>query len=570
MNLFAIPQEVFDAAFSYVKINDDLATAVLSDAPGEVSVQAEADSRSLKGKVSSESDTNLNGSLSCNGCGVVFETVDEQRTHFRSDWHRYNQKQLVLGRPTITEADFDDREELSSIEASDPESEDEVNEDVDGSANTKAALAKGTPYYLFGLKSDKPTTSDPATGVHAEKAQMQALRIYKHIFGKNASDSKKTGVLLEDLKSMQKTVITRRDAEKSKQNVDKAEDGRPKPTPQPTAEIKELLTQWKSYFDSASLIFTRVPARSRRIVFFDDSLISGKDERIRSIPFSTRRPTLLELKRCFKELTLVKMIDLEEAPKDVSPKKGADRSREASASKASEKVKNSVDELDKSKSEPVVDQTSLKLIEMVKRGRVEALKTFAESPGFVPSVLNIPLPHSLGTSLLHLAASNSHEAIVALLLSLGADPTVTEESGKKRTPYEVTDDKGCRDAFRRAFAASPTQWEWIEKAKVPSPLTPEMEERQREKEREKRRKQKEKQKQYKESAAAQEQARLIQEEEERKKAEEEKIKEKQKQDFEKAKKAGVIGKLGQREKESMGITPEMRARIDREKRFVQS
>lgn len=47
------------------------------------------------------------GSRSCNIClGITFVDVDEQRTHFRSDWHRYNVKVHLNGGRPVTEPDF--------------------------------------------------------------------------------------------------------------------------------------------------------------------------------------------------------------------------------------------------------------------------------------------------------------------------------------------------------------------------------------------------------------------------------------------------------------------------------
>jgi hypothetical protein len=44
------------------------------------------------------------GALSCQTCGnVVFSSVDEQRRHFRSDWHRFN----VAGKGGVTEEAFE-------------------------------------------------------------------------------------------------------------------------------------------------------------------------------------------------------------------------------------------------------------------------------------------------------------------------------------------------------------------------------------------------------------------------------------------------------------------------------
>jgi hypothetical protein len=46
-------------------------------------------------------------SRACNIClGALFSDVDEQRAHFRSDWHRYNVKMRVGGSNAVTESQF--------------------------------------------------------------------------------------------------------------------------------------------------------------------------------------------------------------------------------------------------------------------------------------------------------------------------------------------------------------------------------------------------------------------------------------------------------------------------------
>lgn len=47
------------------------------------------------------------GSKSCNIClGSAFADVDDQRAHFKSDWHRYNVKLRLRGESATTEAHF--------------------------------------------------------------------------------------------------------------------------------------------------------------------------------------------------------------------------------------------------------------------------------------------------------------------------------------------------------------------------------------------------------------------------------------------------------------------------------
>lgn len=47
------------------------------------------------------------GGRACNIClGASFPDVDEQRLHFRSDWHRYNVKMRLSGSNPVSETQF--------------------------------------------------------------------------------------------------------------------------------------------------------------------------------------------------------------------------------------------------------------------------------------------------------------------------------------------------------------------------------------------------------------------------------------------------------------------------------
>lgn len=68
----------------------------------------------------------------CSTCGVLsFDDVDEQRQHFRCDWHRYNVKMRVLDKAVVDELEFDEmvaEDDIASISGS----EDEYEYDTDG------------------------------------------------------------------------------------------------------------------------------------------------------------------------------------------------------------------------------------------------------------------------------------------------------------------------------------------------------------------------------------------------------------------------------------------------------
>jgi hypothetical protein len=52
-------------------------------------------------------DTIIHGTKACSLCGVSFNTVEEQRSHIRSDFHGYNLKQKLRNLPPVSENDFE-------------------------------------------------------------------------------------------------------------------------------------------------------------------------------------------------------------------------------------------------------------------------------------------------------------------------------------------------------------------------------------------------------------------------------------------------------------------------------
>ncbi|NXY00419.1 ANKZ1 protein, partial [Centropus bengalensis] len=95
------------------------------------------------------------------------------------------------------------------------------------------------------------------------------------------------------------------------------------------------------------------------------------------------------------------------------------------------------------------------------------------------SLLNQPVDESSCT-LLHVAARAGKAEVVFLLLEEGADPALRD--GQDRTPYCVSADKLTRNAFRKFMVDHPDKYDYS-RAKVPGPLTQEMEAKKLEKKR---------------------------------------------------------------------------------------
>ncbi|KAG0095966.1 hypothetical protein BGZ93_005200 [Podila epicladia] len=269
-------------------------------------------------------------------------------------------------------------------------------------------------------------------------------------------------------------------------------------------EVRELLDSWSEWISQSECVFVHSPGNNRRVLFYDGSVVSTADKqgRLRSIPFMTRRPTLSELKRAYVELSTVKVYKMTQeslAQQDRMEQKALEKAIESSKTKTDgASVVPSLEAI------PEAPVELLKLIELIKKGRADAASSHLFKYGMDASTL-LPLTTSTEydmrrtPTLLHLASHHGQPQVVKLLLEKhNADPTVTSagaDQGKDEldsgfsttslTAYDVAKDKETRNAFRRAMALMPDNWDWMGLAHVPSALTPEMEAEQERKAKEK-------------------------------------------------------------------------------------
>ncbi|XP_009069278.1 PREDICTED: ankyrin repeat and zinc finger domain-containing protein 1 [Acanthisitta chloris] len=95
------------------------------------------------------------------------------------------------------------------------------------------------------------------------------------------------------------------------------------------------------------------------------------------------------------------------------------------------------------------------------------------------SLLNQPVDDR-GCTLLHVAAQAGKAETVCLLLEAGADPALRDR--QERTPYCISANRVTRNAFRKFMVDHPDKYDYSH-AKVPGPLTQEMEAKKLEKKR---------------------------------------------------------------------------------------
>ncbi|KAF2126214.1 hypothetical protein P153DRAFT_399667 [Dothidotthia symphoricarpi CBS 119687] len=317
-------------------------------------------------------------------------------------------------------------------------------------------------------------------------------------------------------------------------------------------EVRELLSSWKTMIDTADLVFVRATgSTNRRTLFgpYEGQVLRNNDPRNRGFPFSTRRATQKELMRAFVELTRVKQSTIDEAALAAlnAPQTDSSPATPAPAKPKPQKL---------SKEDEAITLHTSQIIPLIRRSKVPGLLNYLKTNNIPPTFTFLPVNHHTPTPL-HLAASlNSAPIVTALLTKAGADPTLMNDDA--RTPFTLAGDRATRDAFRVSRSElGESAWDW-ETAGIPAALS--------KAEAEKR------DAQDKSEKAAQDKS-----ESERRKAETERLR-KESEAQETSKREQRIGKgkaLGAlpvktgaelREEEARGLTPEARARIERERR----
>jgi Bacteroidetes VLRF1 release factor len=268
-------------------------------------------------------------------------------------------------------------------------------------------------------------------------------------------------------------------------------------------EIRELLSQWRKYLQESDTIFVHAPSANKKIIYsYEDAPLDINDKRIQSFPFTTHRPTLNEIKRAFFELTDLKVVEFDESTlrqheQELALAEEAKKLALTKLEQLSLSMPPSEPEAEAEQAKPDADVE--KAILLTKQGKVQVLESFIERcrqqgkelplSGPLPANTKIEDSRRLAT-LLHVASSHGQAEVANYLLrECGADPTAMNEAGK--VPYDLCKDKLVRNVFRRCMCDMPGKWDWLQAAKVPSPLTAEMERQQLEKEEQRQRKEQE-------------------------------------------------------------------------------
>ncbi|SCV01694.1 LANO_0F13058g1_1 [Lachancea nothofagi CBS 11611] len=216
-------------------------------------------------------------------------------------------------------------------------------------------------------------------------------------------------------------------------------------------DIQQLLYHWTPYLKHCKNIFIRAKSTSDRRMFLDSSTCLDKnDMRIRSFPFTTKRPTGHELKKAWCQLAYLHVNEKPQA--DAKLKSNAD---EIITVATPAKVQPQVEE------DPNVLHTR-ELISLLKKSKAPLLLSYLRKTELDKNFRFHPQQEYAQTpTMLHYAAQQGLKNMVLILLSnLKCDPTIKNAFG--RTPWELSKKKEVQQSFQIArfnLGEDFTDWE---------------------------------------------------------------------------------------------------------------
>uniref|UniRef100_A0A2I3RLX9 tRNA endonuclease ANKZF1 n=7 Tax=Homininae TaxID=207598 RepID=A0A2I3RLX9_PANTR len=315
--------------------------SLVSHAPGEALARAPRTSCSGSGERESPERKLLQGpmdiseKLFCSTCDQTFQNHQEQREHYKLDWHRFNLKQRLKDKPLLSALDFEkqsstgDLSSISGSEDSDSASEEDL-QTLDRERATFEKLSRPPGFYPHR--------------VLFQNAQGQFLYAYRCVLGPHQDPPEEAELLLQNLQSrgprdcvvlmaaaghfagaifQGREVVTHKTFHRytvraKRGTAQGLRDARGGPSRSAGAnlrryneatlykDVRDLLAgpSWAKALEEAGTILLRAP-RSGRSLFFGGkgAPLQRGDPRLWDIPLATRRPTFQELQRVLHKLT---------------------------------------------------------------------------------------------------------------------------------------------------------------------------------------------------------------------------------------------------------------------------
>lgn len=293
------------------------------------------------GRKVSPSFLDISEKLFCSACDQVFQNHQEQREHYKLDWHRFNLKQRLKNKPVLSALDFEKQSstgDLSSISGS---------EDSDSSSEEDLpTLDEGRAEFE---KPNRPRGFYPHR-VLFKNAQGQFFYAYRCVLGPHQVPPEKADLLIQNLQSggpryyvvlmaaaghfagavfQGREVVTHKTFHRytvraKRGTAQGLQDAQGRASRSAGAslrryneamlykDVRDLLagSTWANALREAEAILIRAP-RSGRSLFFggQGAPLQRNDSRLWAIPLTTRRPTFGELQRVLHKLTTLQVYD---------------------------------------------------------------------------------------------------------------------------------------------------------------------------------------------------------------------------------------------------------------------
>ncbi|KAL2607074.1 hypothetical protein AAZV13_09G222900 [Glycine max] len=427
----------------------------------------------------------------CNTCKTQFDSLQDQRSHFKSDIHRFNL--TIAGKNIVKEEDFEvltsefvkdyDVSSISGSEIDDDSETESQSQSVlcDKSSKSfktklffrlqtgqrvsvwKCLIMNVTENVLYDNEKAENQVVEKLKSLTAEPRDNTYLRIVLLASGGHFAGCVFDGDAVVAHKTFHRYVVR---AKAGKKQSSKDASGRAAHSAGASLrryneialkkEVHELFTDWKPYFDASNCIFIHAPSSSRQLLYDGErSYFTNQQCAIRNIALTVRRPTFREAKRVYSQLIQVTY--------EADEKEVLQSNQEDSVSIHISKIN--------------VSPTSSKgdMAELDDKDKAEAFSSKQNDELPISSNGESEDDLSCKSTPLHQAAQSDDSLKVLEFLEQGLDPCIKDERG--RTPYMLAHDKEVRNTFRRFMASNLDKWDW-QAAKVPSALTKEMEESQ--------------------------------------------------------------------------------------------
>lgn len=282
------------------------------------------------GSMKTSSAGEVSDRMFCLTCQCPFDSREEQMEHYKLDWHRFNLKQRLEGISVVTVEEFEKKTgtgDISSISGSDSDSED----DEVGPEETDSAL------------DTDQSTRRLSTKVVFQNMQGQYLSLYRCVLQKKKTQENEDDLVSSLLKISNNTIwvilmtggghfagavfkgkeivqhktfhrYTVRAKRGTAQGLRDSQNRSHAPKSAGAAlrryneaalhkDVHEILESWAEYLKEASAIFLRAPSYNKTIFLGRGAPLDKKDQRVRELPFATRRATFREIQRVFDLLS---------------------------------------------------------------------------------------------------------------------------------------------------------------------------------------------------------------------------------------------------------------------------